>query len=80
MFPDRPRTEPREMITSPDNEKLKTVTKLRRRKVREKLGLFLTEGEDLASAGLSAGFSTVGLTAVSWAPAAVIASRLGVRE
>ncbi len=43
------------MITSPDNEKLKTVRKLRQKKHREKLGLFVTEGEDLASAGLAAG-------------------------
>jgi len=43
------------MITSPDNEKLKTVRKLRQKKHREKLGLFVTEGEDLAEAGLAAG-------------------------
>jgi TrmH family RNA methyltransferase len=43
------------MITSKDNEKLKTVRKLRSRRSREKLGLFLTEGEDLLEAGLSAG-------------------------
>jgi TrmH family RNA methyltransferase len=43
------------MITSPDNEKLKTVRKLRQKKHREKLGLFVTEGEDLAAAGLAAG-------------------------
>ncbi len=43
------------MITSPDNEKLKTVRKLRQKKHREALGLFLTEGEDLVNAGLGAG-------------------------
>ena len=43
------------MITSPENEKLKMVTRLRRRRSREKLGLFLTEGEDLLAAGLTAG-------------------------
>ncbi len=43
------------MITSPDNEKLKIVRKLRQKKHREKLGLFVTEGEDLAAAGLAAG-------------------------
>ncbi len=43
------------MITSPDNEKLKTVRKLRQKKHREKLGLFVTEGEDLVNAGLAAG-------------------------
>lgn len=43
------------MITSADNEKLKTVARLGRRRSREKLGLFLTEGEDLLAAGLAAG-------------------------
>lgn len=43
------------MITSPDNEKLKTVRKLRQKKHREALGLFVTEGEDLMDAGLAAG-------------------------
>lgn len=43
------------MITSPDNEKLKLVRKLGQKKHREKLGLFVTEGEDLAAAGLAAG-------------------------
>ena len=36
------------MITSPDNEKLKLIRKLRMKKHREKLALFVTEGEDLA--------------------------------
>ena len=35
------------MITSRDNEKLKLVRKLRDRRWREKLGLFVAEGEDL---------------------------------
>lgn len=43
------------MITSKDNEKLKTVRKLRTRRSREKLGLFPTEGEDLLEAGLASG-------------------------
>lgn len=43
------------MITSQENQKLKTVVKLRRSKAREKAGLFLTEGEDLLAAGLQAG-------------------------
>jgi TrmH family RNA methyltransferase len=43
------------VITSQDNEKLKTVRKLRLKKHREALGLFVTEGEDLMSAGLAAG-------------------------
>lgn len=43
------------MITSKDNEKLKTVRKLRSKRSREKLGLFLTEGEDLLEAGLASG-------------------------
>ena len=44
-----------EMITSPQNEKLKLVRKLRERKHREREGLFVTEGEDLLEAGLAAG-------------------------
>ncbi|HEY5815142.1 MAG TPA: hypothetical protein VIS95_02250, partial [Solirubrobacterales bacterium] len=43
------------MITSPHNEKLKLVRKLRERKQREREGLFVTEGEDLVEAGLAAG-------------------------
>lgn len=43
------------MITSKDNEKLKTVRKLRSKRSREKLGLFVTEGEDLLAAGLASG-------------------------
>ena len=35
------------MITSADNEKLKTIRKLQRKSWREKLGLFAAEGEDL---------------------------------
>ncbi len=43
------------MISSPHNEKLKLVRKLRDRKHREREGLFATEGEDLVEAGLGAG-------------------------
>jgi len=43
------------MITSPHNEKLKLVRKLRERKHREREGLFASEGEDLLEAGLAAG-------------------------
>lgn len=43
------------MIESPDNEKLKLVRKLRERRHRDREGLFVTEGEDLAEAGLRAG-------------------------
>jgi TrmH family RNA methyltransferase len=42
-------------ISSPQNEKLKLVRKLRERKHRERDGLFATEGEDLLAAGLAAG-------------------------
>jgi RNA methyltransferase, TrmH family len=38
------------MITSPDNEKLKLVRKLHDRRWRDKLGLFVVEGEDLVEA------------------------------
>ncbi len=43
------------MISSPHNEKLKLVRKLRDRKHREREGRFATEGEDLVEAGLAAG-------------------------
>jgi len=43
------------MITSPQNEKLKLVRKLRERRGRDREGLFATEGEDLLEAGLAAG-------------------------
>lgn len=35
------------MITSPDNEKLRTIRKLQQKRWRSKLGLFSAEGEDL---------------------------------
>jgi RNA methyltransferase, TrmH family len=43
------------MISSPHNEKLKLVRKLRERKHREREGLFVSEGEDLLEAGFTAG-------------------------
>ncbi len=49
------------MITSKDNEKLKLVRKLGQKKHRRKMGMFVTEGEDLAMAGLKAGHEPVGL-------------------
>ena len=42
-------------ITSRDNERLKLVRKLQDRSWRDKLGLFVVEGEDLLEAGLAAG-------------------------
>jgi TrmH family RNA methyltransferase len=38
------------MIRSPDNDKLKTIRKLRQKSWRAKLGLFVAEGEDLVDA------------------------------
>jgi TrmH family RNA methyltransferase len=46
------------MISSPQNEKLKLVRKLRERKHREREGLFVSEGEDLVETGLAAGLET----------------------
>lgn len=43
------------MITSPDNDKLKTIRKLQQKRWREKLGLFAAEGEDLIDAAAAAG-------------------------
>jgi RNA methyltransferase, TrmH family len=47
------------MISSPHNEKLKLIRKLRERKHREREGQFVTEGEDLVEAGLAAGVEPV---------------------
>jgi RNA methyltransferase, TrmH family len=44
------------MITSPDNDKLKTIRKLQQKRWRTKLGLFAAEGEDLVAAGGDAEF------------------------
>lgn len=49
------------MITSRDNEKLKLVRKLHERRWRDKLGLFVAEGEDLVEAARSAGIEPVEL-------------------
>jgi TrmH family RNA methyltransferase len=47
------------MITSASNPRLKLVRKLSSRRQRQKLGLFVCEGEDLISAGLDAGLEPV---------------------
>jgi TrmH family RNA methyltransferase len=44
------------VITSPDNEQLKTIRKLRRKSWRDKLDLFSAEGEDLVGAAEAAGW------------------------
>ena len=43
------------IITSPQNEKLKLIRRLGRRRSREREGLFITEGEDLLEAARAAG-------------------------
>ena len=43
------------MISSPHNEKLKRIRKLRSRRERERTGLFVVEGEDLVGAAVAAG-------------------------
>jgi TrmH family RNA methyltransferase len=43
------------MITSPDNEKLKRIRKLRSARERRRTGLFTAEGEDLVAAARAAG-------------------------
>jgi RNA methyltransferase, TrmH family len=43
------------VITSADNDKLKTIRKLQARRSRDKLGLFSAEGEDLVDAAAAAG-------------------------
>jgi RNA methyltransferase, TrmH family len=47
------------VITSAANPRLKLVRKLAARRQREKLGLFVCEGEDLVAAGLDAGLEPV---------------------
>src|SRR5690242_3350487 len=49
------------MITSPQNEKLKLIRRLGRRRTREREGLFVTEGEDLLTAARDAGAEPVEL-------------------
>jgi RNA methyltransferase, TrmH family len=49
------------VITSPRNETLKLVRKLQARRWRDKLGLFVAEGEDLIDAALEAGLEPVEL-------------------
>jgi TrmH family RNA methyltransferase len=49
------------VITSRDNEKLKLVRKLASRRWRQKLGLFVAEGEDLVEAARAAGIEPVEL-------------------
>jgi TrmH family RNA methyltransferase len=56
------------MITSPDNDTLKTIRKLRDKRWRTKLGLFAAEGEDLVEAAEAAG----------WEPEALLVSGLDV--
>jgi TrmH family RNA methyltransferase len=52
---------PRPLITSRDNERLKLVRKLRDRRWRDKLGLFVAEGEDLVAAAAATGAEPVDL-------------------
>jgi RNA methyltransferase, TrmH family len=47
------------LITSPANPRLKLVRRLQSRRQRERLGLFVCEGEDLVDAGLAAGAEPV---------------------
>jgi RNA methyltransferase, TrmH family len=49
------------LITSPRNETLKLVRKLHSRRWRDKLGLFVAEGEDLVDAAFEAGIEPVEL-------------------
>ena len=47
------------MITSPSNPRVKLVRKLASRRQRDKLGLFVCEGEDLVAAALDEGLEPV---------------------
>ena len=52
--PHRLRAPTPDLISSRDNETLKLVRKLHERRWRDKLGLFLCEGEDLVDAATAA--------------------------
>jgi TrmH family RNA methyltransferase len=58
------------MITSKDNDKLKTVRKLQQKRWRERLDLFAAEGEDLVEAAELAG----------WEPETLLVAGLDVEE
>src|SRR6266576_3990746 len=47
------------MITSPDNDNLKLIRKLRLRKHREREGMLVAEGEDLVTMAAAAGWEPV---------------------
>lgn len=49
------------MITSASNPRLKLIRRLQSRRQRERLGLFVCEGEDLVDAGLATGAEPVDL-------------------
>jgi TrmH family RNA methyltransferase len=55
----RSQRSPADLITSRENEKLKLVRKLHERRWRDKLGLFVAEGEDLVDAANEAGYEAV---------------------
>ena len=50
------RNEATDLIRSPQNEQLKTIRKLRQRRWRDRLDLFVAEGEDLVEAADKAGW------------------------
>ena len=58
------------MISSPDNEQLKTIRKLQQKRWRERLDLFAAEGEDLVEAAELAG----------WEPETLLIAGLDVEE
>jgi TrmH family RNA methyltransferase len=59
------------VITSSSNPRLKLVRRLSSRRQREKLGLFVCEGEDLVAAALEAGVEPVGALVDAERPALV---------
>ncbi|MFY9488995.1 MAG: RNA methyltransferase [Solirubrobacterales bacterium] len=58
------------MITSHQNEQIKTLRKLQQKRNRERLGFFAAEGEDLVNAALSAG----------WEPETIFCTELAPEE
>ena len=68
------------MITSASNPRLRLIRRLASRRQRERLGLFVCEGEDLVAAGLDAGVQPVHALVDAERPPAELVDRLPAAE
>lgn len=66
------------LITSPDNQKLKQIRKLRSKRERARSGLFVAEGEDLVEAAQAAGWEAEAILVAGDAAAATGGAAIGV--